>query len=194
MKRINRARVAAVRMCYSQIYKDEQALYVYKKLTELAAGPDNLNGYITDFPVWYRLEGMPADALLLSIDAAVDDILRLFPKKEKPAVASETAEIVEMVGQRAALPEASPVTTELLAQPQPKVLNLGALADGVAASARNIRGYLVPEHELTSMQLSLRFPDGHPRFVKELWQSRSMSLPAVTYWEWVQTKVWDAQP
>ena len=90
------------------------------------------------------------------------------------------------------LPEASPLPVELLAQP--KVLNLGELPNAVAASARNIRGYLVPEHELTSMQLSLRFPDGHPRFVKELWQSRSMSLPAVTYWEWVQTKVWDAQP
>ena len=88
----------------------------------------------------------------------------------------------------------SHIAAELLMQAQPKVLNLGALPNAVAATARNLRGYLVPEHELNAIQLSLRFPEGHPRFVKELWQSRSMSLPAVNYWEWVQTKVWDAQP
>lgn len=201
MKRINRARIAAVRMCYSNIQEDVQALYVYKKLTKLAAGTDDLNGSMPDFPVWYTLKGLPADDLLLNIDALVDDILRLFHKKEKPAVASETAEIVELIGQRAALhedskltlpqlPEASPLPTELLAQP--KVLNLGALPDAVAANAQNVRGYLVPECELTQVQLSLRFPEGHPQFRKELWQVRSMSLPAASYWEWVKDKVWEA--
>lgn len=189
MKRINRARIAAVRMCYSNIQEDVQALYVYKKLTKLAAGTDDLGGDIPNFPVWHRLSELFADDLLITIDNLVDDILRLFPKKDKPAVASETAEIVELIGQRQ-LPEAWPIPTELLAQP--KVLNLGALLDAVAANAQNVRGYLVPECELTQAQLSLRFPEGHPQFRKELWQVRSMSLPAASYWEWVKDKVWEA--
>ena len=110
MKRINRARIAAVRVFYEEISEDVQALYVYKKLTKLAAGTDDLGGDIPNFSVWHPLEDMTAEDLLININALVGDILRMFPKKEKPTVVSETARIVEMVGQRAALCEDSKLT------------------------------------------------------------------------------------
>ena len=63
------------------------------------------------------------------------------------------------------------------------VINLDYLPDDVVANAQNVRGYLTP------LQLSLRYPEGHPNFTVKMWQSRSMNCTSSGYWDWLHLKL-----
>ena len=69
------------------------------------------------------------------------------------------------------------------------VINLDYLPDDVVANAQNVRGYLIPSVDLTPLQLSLRYPDGHPNFTVKMWQSHPMNCTSSGYWDWVQLKL-----
>lgn len=85
--------------------------------------------------------------------------------------------------------ETSVVIGELVKQYQPEVPNLSELPDAGVANAQNVRGYLIPSADLTPLQLSLRYPEGHPNFTEKMWQSRSMNCTSSGYWDWVHLKL-----